>query len=118
MRVSHDEGISWSDPPIISGLDMETGNGMLGVQEVVPGSGNLMGVFESVEEKGDGIVFVDRFEVWSVMSRNDGDTWDERRRIYESQIWMPHLEDISVSIAINPFPDLKVPRKCIKLSTL
>ena len=87
MRVSHDEGLSWSDPQIISGLEMETRDGMIGIQEILPGSGNLMAVFESVEEKGDGIVFEGRFGIWSVMSRDDGITWDNRRLIYEPHTW-------------------------------
>jgi hypothetical protein len=86
MRVSRDEGISWSEPQIISGFEMETRDSMLGLQKIVPGSGNLMAVFESVEEKGDGIVFEGRFGIWSVMSRDDGITWGERRLIYESHI--------------------------------
>ncbi len=87
MRVSHDEGLSWSEAQIISGLEMETRDGMLGLQEIVPGSGHLMAVFESVEEKGDGTVFEGRFGVWSVISRDDGITWGERKLIYESYIW-------------------------------
>lgn len=87
MRVSHDEGLTWSEPQIVSGLDMETRDGMLGIQEITPGSRSLMAVFESVEEKGDGIFFEGRFAIWSVMSRDDGDTWGERRLIYESHTW-------------------------------
>jgi hypothetical protein len=82
MRVSHDEGVSWSDARTVSGMDLETRDGMIGVQEVVPGSGHLMAVFETVEEKGDN--FEARFEVWSVTSRDDGRTWGERRLIYDS----------------------------------
>jgi hypothetical protein len=52
MRVSHNEGISWSGPQIISGREIETRDGMLGLQEIVPGSGHLMAVFESVEGEG------------------------------------------------------------------
>ena len=62
MRVSHDEGLSWSEAQIISGLAKQTRDGMLGIQEITPGSGNLMAVFETVEEKGDGINFEGRFE--------------------------------------------------------
>jgi len=65
-------------------LDLVTRDGMLGIQEVVPGSGHLMAVFETVEEKGDGHTFEARFEVWSVTSRDDGHTWGERRMIYDS----------------------------------
>jgi len=35
MRVSHDEGLSWSEAQIISGLEMETRDGMLGLEEIV-----------------------------------------------------------------------------------
>jgi hypothetical protein len=87
MRVSHDEGLSWSEAQIISGLEMETRDGMLGLQEIVPGSGHLMAVFESVEEKGDGTVFEGRFGIWGVVSTDDGITWGERKLIYESYIW-------------------------------
>jgi hypothetical protein len=69
MRVSHDEGLSWSEAQIISGLEIETRDGMLGVQKIVPGSGHLMAVFESVEEKGDGTVFEGRFGIWAEFKR-------------------------------------------------
>lgn len=84
MRVSQDEGISWSDPRTVSGLDLVTRDGMMGIQEVVPGSGHLMAVFETVEEKGEGNTFEARFEVWCVTSRDDGKTWGERRMIYDA----------------------------------
>ncbi|KAE9367630.1 glycoside hydrolase family 93 protein [Stipitochalara longipes BDJ] len=60
MRVSHDEGLSWSDAQVISGPDLESRDGMLGLQEITPGSGHLVAVFESVEEKGDGPFFEER----------------------------------------------------------
>jgi len=84
MRVSHDQGVTWSDAKIVTGKDLVTRDGMIGIQEVVPGTGHLMAVFETVEEKGDGTVFEARFEVWSVTSRDDGNTWGERRLIYDS----------------------------------
>lgn len=87
MSVSHDEGFSSSEAQLISGLEMDTRDGMLGLQEIVPGSGHLMAVFESVEEKGDGTVFEGRFGIWSVISRDDGFTWGERKLIYKSSIW-------------------------------
>jgi hypothetical protein len=87
MRASQDEGLSWSEAQIISGLEVETRDGMLGLQEILPGSRHLMAVFESVEEKGDGTVFEGRFGIWSVISRDDGITWGERNLIYESYIW-------------------------------
>lgn len=89
MRVSRDEGLSWSGPSTVSGMDLETRDGMIGIQEVVPGSGHLMAVFETVEEKGDGTSFEARFELWSVTSRDDGTTWGERRMIYDS--WHGHI---------------------------
>jgi hypothetical protein len=87
MIFSHDECNSWSDPRVISGLDMATRDSMLGIQEIVPGSGNLMAVFESVGEIGDGLTFEERFAIWSVISRDDGITWGERRLIYKSYVW-------------------------------
>jgi hypothetical protein len=54
MRVSRDEGITWSEPRIVSGEGMATRDGMMGIEEIVPGGGVLMIVFESVEETGDG----------------------------------------------------------------
>ena len=98
MRVSHDEGLSWSNAQTISGLDLESRDGMLGVQEITPGSGHLMAVFESVEEKGDGPYFEGRFGIWSVVSRDDGATWGERKLIYESNFW-----DASSGTSISEF---------------
>ncbi len=85
MRVSSDGGLSWSEPVYVSGGDRETRDGMMGIQELSLGSGHLMAVFESVEEKGDGTVFLARFEVWTAQSRDDGKTWGERRMIYQGR---------------------------------
>ena len=87
MRLLHNGGISWSAPSIVSGEGLAMRDGMIGVQEVVPGSGHLMAVFESVEETGDGTSFDAWFGIWSVMSRDDGKTWGERRMIYEAYTW-------------------------------
>ncbi|TVY90360.1 Checkpoint serine/threonine-protein kinase [Lachnellula willkommii] len=90
MRVSRDGGLSWSGARTVSGAGMQTRDGMLGIQEVGgEGSGHLMAVFETVEEKGDGKTFTARFEVWSVMSRDGGASWGERRVIYESWFGEP-----------------------------
>jgi hypothetical protein len=98
MRVSHDEGQSWSSPQIISGQDRESRDGMLGLQEISPGSGHLMAVFESLEENGDG---KSRFGIWSMMSRDDGATWGERRQIYEPYLW-----DASLGRYLSEFTQL------------
>lgn len=85
MRVSRDGGSSWSDARTVSGAGLQTRDGMVGIQEIGgEGSGELIAVFETVEEKGDGTVFGARFEVWSVMSRDGGASWGERRMIYDS----------------------------------
>lgn len=84
MRVSHDEGVTWSAANTVSGLDLVTRDGMMGITEVVPGSGHLMAVFETVEETGDGTSFEARFEIWSVTSRDDGKTWGERRMMNDA----------------------------------
>lgn len=84
VRVSGDSGLSWSSDVYVSGLGIASRDGMMGIQELSPGSGHLMAVFESVEEKGAEGTFTARFGVWSVVSGDDGKTWSDRRMIYES----------------------------------
>jgi hypothetical protein len=91
MRVSRDGGLSWSSDAFVSGSLSATRDGMMGVQKLVPRSGNLITVFESVEEKGAGPTFESRFAVWSVLSSDDGKTWSERRIIYEA-FWNAPVE--------------------------
>lgn len=83
MRVSSDGGKTWSGQIFVSGQDMATRDGMMGIQELEVGSGVLMAVFESVEEKAEEGHFEARFEVWCSISRDDGNTWGERRMIYD-----------------------------------
>lgn len=82
IRISEDEGVSWSNATNVSGQDLVTRDGMMGIVEITPGSGHLMAVFETVQEKEDVVVFTARFEIWSVQSRDDGKTWGERKMIY------------------------------------
>lgn len=72
MRTSIDGGATWSPPKTISGQNITSRDGMIGVTSV---SGpHLLAVFES--EQG-GIFTVD-----SITSRDDGITWGDRRRVY------------------------------------
>lgn len=72
MRTSIDGGQTWSTATVISGQDRLSRDGMLGVA-VVRGS-ELIAVFES-EQNG-------LFAVDSIRSRDDGQTWGDRRRVY------------------------------------
>ena len=53
MRISLDEGVSWSNARIVSGMDIEMRDGMMGIAEIEPGKGVLMTVFETCEDRED-----------------------------------------------------------------
>lgn len=81
VRTSQDGGLTWSDSVYVSGEGLKTRDGMMGIQEVSPGSGHLIAVFESVEEKGEVVTFEARFEIFIVTSHDDGKSWGERKMI-------------------------------------
>ena len=71
-RVSTDGGATWGDEMTISGSDITARDGMLGVASV-DGS-NLIAVFES---RQNGL-----FQVDSITSSDDGNTWGNRQTVY------------------------------------
>lgn len=103
MRFSRDGGLSWSSDIFVSGLGLASRDGMMGIQELSPGSGHLMAVFESVEEKGAEGTFNARFGVWSVLSTDDGKTWSDRRMIYESFFNKPAEHSLSRFLLFSLF---------------
>ncbi|KAI9878377.1 MAG: hypothetical protein M1830_001082 [Pleopsidium flavum] len=72
MRTSTDGGATWSAPKTISGQDITSRDGMVGVTSIQ--GTNLIAVFESEQ---DGI-----FNVDSITSQDDGMTWGNRQRVY------------------------------------
>ena len=76
LRISTNNGATWSDPPIlVSGGNVNARDGMLGVVDTT-GNGNLIAVFETTENPGN------PFVVDSVTSNDDGSTWGNRQRVF------------------------------------
>lgn len=78
LRRSKDGNAPWSDPQTISGAGISSRDGMLGVTKL----GNaLYAVFETSSQSqfGDGF-----FRIWSVTSPDDGQTWQNRKQIYQA----------------------------------
>ncbi|KAI0474742.1 glycoside hydrolase family 93 protein [Xylaria cf. heliscus] len=73
MRQSTDEGLTWSSPITISGANVTSRDGMIGVANI-DGNGNLIAVFENTES---GLFSIDY-----VLSHDDGKSWGERGRLY------------------------------------
>jgi Neuraminidase (sialidase) len=94
LRISKDGGLTWSTEVFVSGSGLATRDGMMGIQELEAGSGKLMSVFESVEEKGDS--FEGRFSLWNTFSSDDGHSWGYRRLLYESYWNKPTEHSISM----------------------
>ena len=74
VRTSTDGGQTWSAATTISGADVTSRDGMIGVAPI-DNNGNLIAVFENTEN-GEG------FSVDSVTSSDDGATWGNRQRVY------------------------------------
>ena len=71
-QISTDGGADWGDAMTISGQDFTSRDGMTGVA-TISGS-NLIAVFES--KQGD------TFQVDSITSSDDGNTWGNRQTVY------------------------------------
>ncbi|KAI9745088.1 MAG: hypothetical protein M1818_001366 [Claussenomyces sp. TS43310] len=79
MRTSTDGGSTWSVAATISGADITSRDGMVGVTAFPANSGNLIAIFESDDTSTGGTGL---FTVKSVSSSDDGVTWDNRQDIY------------------------------------
>ncbi|KAF9631966.1 Neuraminidase [Lasiodiplodia theobromae] len=78
LRTSADGGATWSDPTSFTGTELsDSRDGMLGVAET-DADGGLIAVFET--ETGGG-----RFHIEAVSSPDDGETWTDRRIVYQSE---------------------------------
>ena len=78
MRTSTDEGVTWSDPVIVTGAEQP--NSRDGMQGVATVSGSeLIDVFET--ETGGG-----QFTIWAMSSSDDGKTWGNRRNIFTPSV--------------------------------
>ncbi|KAI0976269.1 glycoside hydrolase family 93 protein [Xylaria arbuscula] len=73
MRTSSNGGASWSSPITISGSNVISRDGMIGVANI-DNNGNLIAVFENTE--------AGYFTIDYVLSHNDGDSWGQRGRLY------------------------------------
>lgn len=74
---SGDDGKTWSSEQTISGADLVARDGMLGVARMGAGSPNLIAVFESLAPDTG---------IHSVISPDDGVTWNTRRLVYKSSV--------------------------------
>ncbi|POR36833.1 Uncharacterized protein TPAR_02958 [Tolypocladium paradoxum] len=73
MKISKDNGKTWSKPMPVSGQDKKSRDGMTGVADV-DDKGNVICVFESEQN--------DIFYIDYVLSHDDGFTWPSRARLY------------------------------------
>lgn len=79
MRTSADGGSTWSNAATISGENLQSRDGMLGVANLPAGGGNLIAIFESFDTSS-GTIGLDT--VHSVTSSDDGVTWGNRALVY------------------------------------
>ncbi|KAK2594718.1 hypothetical protein QQS21_007568 [Conoideocrella luteorostrata] len=79
MKISTDNGASWSGPHVVSGEGVTSRDGMSAVAEIkgVEGDRNLICVFENTESGP--------FSVNYVVSHDDGLTWGGRTRLYTAK---------------------------------
>ncbi|KXN84070.1 hypothetical protein AN958_00485 [Leucoagaricus sp. SymC.cos] len=76
MRSSTDGGLTWSGVTIVAGGSTTGRDGMPGCADFTTnGQAKVMCVFETTEGLG-------RFNVKSVVSNDDGNTWGERAQVY------------------------------------
>ena len=78
MRTSTNGGETWSEAKTISGANVTSRDGMLGV--VNTGGSNLIAIFETTEDPN--YIFV----VDSVMSPDNGSTWGNRSRVFTPSV--------------------------------
>ncbi|KND86905.1 hypothetical protein TOPH_08448 [Tolypocladium ophioglossoides CBS 100239] len=76
MKISKDNGESWSSPMPVSGQDIRSRDGMTGVANV-DDEGNVICVFESLRNNV--------FSIDYVLSDDDGFTWPSRGRLYKAK---------------------------------
>ncbi|KXN91788.1 hypothetical protein AN958_12063, partial [Leucoagaricus sp. SymC.cos] len=76
MRSSTDGGLTWSGVTVVAGGSTTGRDGMPGCADFTTnGQAKVMCVFETTEGLG-------RFNVKSVVSNDDGNTWGERAQVY------------------------------------
>jgi len=74
---STDGGITWTSDQIISGADITSRDGMVGVARLGSGSSTLIAVFESLDPQTG---------IHLVKSTDDGATWGDRSLVYYSSV--------------------------------
>lgn len=95
-KFSTDDGATWSAAQTISGTDITSRDGMLGVTTI---SGNtLMAVFET---KTTGA-----FSIGSIISTDDGKTWSNRRTVYtptnpNTSAGAPQIVTVGSTLAVS-----------------
>ncbi|KAI0531815.1 glycoside hydrolase family 93 protein [Xylaria digitata] len=99
MRQSTDGGLTWSSPITVSGADVTSRDGMIGVAKI--NGNNLMAVFENTE--------IGRFSIDYVLSHDDGRSWGERGRLYtaanNAQAIAPQICNVGGTLVVSFMTD-------------